>query len=151
VVDNIPRFVDPENYAASFGLQWNEYRTTQLDTYTGTSISADRLTRLVGGSLNIFNGKKVLEAGCGAGRFTEVMLAANAQVFAVDVSSAVEANYMNCRNYPNYFVCQADIRALPLQPEQFDVVVCIGVIQHTPDPEVTMATLCSHVRPGDCW
>ena len=148
IANGIPRFVTRENYASSFGLQWNLFRRTQLDSFTGTSISRDRLKGLVGGSLDIFRGKTVLEAGCGAGRFTEVMLAAGANVFAVDISTAVEANYLTCCNYQDYFVCQADILNLPIQPEQFDIVVCAGVIQHTPSPEETISRLCAHVKPG---
>ena len=148
VIGNIPRFVPIDNYASSFGLQWNEYRTTQLDSVTGLSISRDRLTRLLGGTLDILRGKKVLEAGCGAGRFTEILLASGAHAFAVDISTAVEANYKNCNKYSDYFVCQADILNLPVQPEQFDIVICVGVIQHTPNPEQTMTELCKQVKPG---
>jgi len=148
VVDDIPRFVPAETYASSFGLQWRTFRRTQLDSFTGTSISRDRLVRLVGGSLQIFRNREVLEAGCGAGRFTELMLRAGARVFAADISSAVEANYLNCRNFENYFVCQGDMVNLPVEPGQFDIVFCAGVIQHTPRPEETMAKLCSYVRPG---
>lgn len=151
VVSGIPRFVSSDCYASSFGLQWKTFRKTQLDSYTGTTISRDRLTRIVGGDLASLRGKSVLEAGCGAGRFTEILLSAGANVFAVDLSSAVEANYENCRSFidgANYFVCQADIRSLPLAPGQFDVVLCVGVIQHTPNPEETIAALCSHLKPG---
>jgi len=144
----IPRFVALENYASSFGLQWNLYRTTQLDSHTGLTISRDRLTRLLGGSLDVVKGKKVLEAGCGAGRFSEILLEAGAHLNAVDLSTAVEANYKNCSSFPNYSVSQASILALPFAPEQFDVVICIGVIQHTPNPEQTMDALCKQVKPG---
>lgn len=148
IVNGIARFVPQDNYAASFGLQWNTFRRTQLDSFTGTTISRDRLRRIAGGSLEVFRGKNVLEAGCGAGRFTEVMLAAGARVFAADISTAVDANLENCGGAAGYFVCQADIVRLPLQRGLFDVVVCVGVIQHTPDPETTMAALCSHLKPG---
>lgn len=148
VLDQIPRFVPVENYSSSFGLQWNIFRSTQLDSFTGLAISRNRLTRIAGGSLEIFRGKRVLEAGCGAGRFTELMLEVGALMFASDLSSAVEANYKNCSMYPNYFVCQADLRELPVLPEQFDIVICVGVIQHTPNPEATMKILSSHVKPG---
>ena len=148
IVNGIPRFVSTDNYAASFGLQWNSFRRTQLDSFTGTTISRDRLQRIAGGSLDVFRGQDVLEAGCGAGRFTEIMLAAGARVFAADISSAVDANRENCAAATGYFVCQADIVHLPLPSEQFDIVACIGVIQHTPDPEATMVALCSHLKPG---
>lgn len=148
IKNSIPRFVPTDNYASGFGLQWNEFRTTQLDSHTGVSISRNRLKRLLGGSIDIVSNKKVLEAGCGAGRFSEILLAEGAHLFAVDISTAVEANYQNCHTYSNYFVCQADILNLPFRSEQFDIVICIGVIQHTPDPEKTMKGLCEHVKPG---
>jgi len=148
LVNDIPRFVPSDNYASAFGLQWNEYRTTQLDSHTGLTISRDRLTRLLGGSLEVVSGKMVLEAGCGAGRFSEILLEAGAHLQAVDLSTAVEANYANCCHFPHYSVCQASILELPFAPEQFDIVICIGVIQHTPNPEETMAALCRQLKQG---
>lgn len=148
IVSGIPRFVPADNYASAFGLQWNKYRTTQLDSQTGLSISSERLTRLLGGSMEIVRSKAVLEAGCGAGRFSELLLSAGACLSAVDISSAVEANLATCSGFPNYRVCQASILELPFLPEQFDVVICVGVIQHTPDPEQTIGKLCDQVKPG---
>ena len=148
VVKNIPRFVSTDNYAAGFGLQWTTFRKTQLDSYTKTTISHDRLARCLGGSLENVRGKTVLEVGCGAGRFTELMLGAGAQVFACDLSLAVEANYENCGHAENYFVCQADARTLPVEPHSFDFVVCLGVIQHTPNSEETIAGLIRYLKPG---
>jgi len=148
VVKSIPRFVSEAKYVRSFGLQWNVFRTAQLDSHNQTSISKDRLERLLRAPLKTLKGKEVLEAGCGAGRFTELLLSAGANVFAVDLSEAVESNYANCGSYPNYLVCQADILRLPVWPGQFDVVLCIGVVQHTPNPEETMRALCSHLKPG---
>ncbi len=148
VVNGIPRFVDSANYAAGFGLQWNAFRKTQLDSHTGTTISKDRVTRRLGGSLEILQQKTVLEVGCGAGRFTEILLAAGARVFACDLSNAVEANYDNCHGWPHYFVCQADARKIPVAPNSFDIVFCFGVLQHTPSPEETIAALAGYVKPG---
>jgi SAM-dependent methyltransferase len=148
VVRGIPRFVESENYAAAFGRQWNAFSKTQLDSYTGVTISRDRLVQALGGSLDILRGKDVLEVGCGAGRFTELLLPAAALVFACDISNAVEANYANCNSWSNYFVCQADARAIPVAPHSFDFVVCLGVIQHTPSPEETIAALAGHLKPG---
>jgi SAM-dependent methyltransferase len=148
VVGGIPRFVEPANYAAGFGLQWKAFARTQLDSHTGLRISRDRLERCIGGSLEVLRGRSVLEAGCGAGRFTELLLSAGARVVAADLSVAVEANHANCARDDGYFVCQADLRALPVAPASFDLVVCLGVVQHTPDPEATIAALASYVRPG---
>src|SRR4029079_2506171 len=54
----------------------------------------------------------------------------------------------NCRQWPDYFVCQADLRNLPVADHSFDLVICIGVIQHTPSPEQTIAALAKYVKPG---
>jgi SAM-dependent methyltransferase len=148
IVGDIPRFVPAEDYAASFGLQWSHFRRTQLDSFTGYPISRERLTRLLGGTLDSVRGALVLEAGCGAGRFTELLLQAGARVVAVDLSTAVEANRQNCGGIPGYAAVQGDIVKLPFAPEQFDIVLCIGVVQHTPDPEETMRALCYHLKPG---
>ncbi len=148
VVGGIPRFVASEDYASAFGLQWNAFRTTQLDSFTRTDISNDRLRRCLGGSFDPVVGKVVLEAGCGAGRFTEILLREGAHVFGCDLSEAVEANQANCGHHEHHFVCQADICRLPVADGSFDVVLCLGVVQHTPDPEATIAALCRQVAPG---
>jgi len=78
-----------------------------------------------------------------------VMLKTGARVFACDLSAAVEANYENCHELSaDYFVCQANALELPVAPQSFDFVVCLGVIQHTPSPEQTIAALARYVRPG---
>lgn len=148
VVGGIPRFVPSDDYATAFGWQWTHFQKSQLDSHTGTTISRDRLTRCLGGDLRVVRGKTVLEAGCGAGRFTEILLSAGARVFAADLSIAVEANYANCSDAAGYFVCQADIRRLPVVPASFDIVMCLGVVQHTPEPEATIAALASYLKPG---
>jgi ubiquinone/menaquinone biosynthesis C-methylase UbiE len=149
VVRDIPRFVPDDLYASSFGLQWNTFRKTQLDSYTGAPISEDRLARILGG-LDWLKGKKVLEAGCGAGRFSEVLLKVigEGMLQSLDLSCAVDAAKENCKGFSGHQICQADILAMPFRPESFDVVICIGVAQHTPNPEKTIAALSRMVRPG---
>lgn len=148
IKNNIPRFIESEKYSSSFGLQWQKFRLTQLDSYNGTIISHDRLKRLLGGSFEPLKDKTVLEAGCGAGRFTEILLENHAKVIAFDLSRAVEANYCNFKNHKDYFIIQADVLKLPFKPNSFDFVFGIGFIQHTPNPEETIQVLCSYLKPG---
>jgi 2-polyprenyl-3-methyl-5-hydroxy-6-metoxy-1,4-benzoquinol methylase len=149
IVDGIPRFVASERYAAAFGRQWLKYATTQLDTHTGRPLSADRARRCLGEDLwSDLQAAHVLEAGCGAGRFTEILLARGARVTSVDLSLAVEADRANFPPSDRHRVAQCDITHPPFANGTFDVVFCLGVIQHTPDPETTIGVLYSLVRPS---
>jgi len=148
IVDHIPRFVDHEDYAQAFGFQWRTFAKLQLDSHTGKSLSRIRLERCLGQPCEALNGLNVLEVGCGAGRFTELMVGAGANVHAVDLSRAVEANRDNVGEQSNYQVAQANVYHLPYPPNSFDVVLCLGVVQHTPSPEETIRTLYRMVKPG---
>jgi SAM-dependent methyltransferase len=147
VIGGIPRFVPAETYADSFGYQWNIHRKTQLDSYTGFPISRTRLFTVSGWSKHL-EGERILEAGSGAGRYTEVLLQTGADVFSFDYSRAVEANWLNNGHMPNLHIFQADIFNIPLHQESFDKVICLGVLQHTPDPERGFKTLAKYVKPG---
>ena len=145
----ISRFVGSSGYAATFGLQWNRFRRTQLDSVSGLTLSTDRLRRCLGPTAwDSLEGSQVLEGGCGAGRFTEVLLERGATVTSIDLSEAVVANHENFSHSPRHRVAQANLTRLPFAPESFDVVVCLGVLQHTPSPEGTIASLCQVLRPG---
>ncbi len=139
--NGIPRFVPESNYADNFGMQWNKFSKTQLDSYSGHSISSDRFWKATGWNLDEIKGKWVLDVGCGAGRFAEVALGCGAIVVALDYSSAVDACYANLGHYPNLHVVQGDIYALPFVPESFSFVYSLGVLQHTPDVERAFACL----------
>ena len=131
--NGIPRFVPETNYADNFGEQWNHFRLTQLDSYAGHPISADRFWAATNWKPKDLTGKTVIDIGCGAGRFAEIALKAGAKVIAVDYSSAVEACYKNLADDPNILVVQGDIYQMPLPKGCADFVYCLGVIQHTPD------------------
>jgi SAM-dependent methyltransferase len=90
----------------------------------------------------------VFEAGCGARRFTELLVNAGALVHAVDLSDAVDANRRNIGERANYVVAQADLLQPPFPAETFDLVLCLGVLQHTPSPEDSIQALWRMVRPG---
>jgi SAM-dependent methyltransferase len=143
----IPRFVPNEEYAGSFGLQWNKFRKTQLDSYTSFPLSSDRLFRVTQWPRNM-TGDQVLEAGSGAGRFTQVLVGTGATVFSFDLSNAVEANLANNGHLPNLNLFQASIYDIPLPEEIFDKVICLGVLQHTPDPERSFRSLVRFLKPG---
>ncbi len=158
VCDGIPRFVQDTGYAESFGEQWQRWRQVQLDSATSGSYSAERFSAGTGWTAAELRGERILEAGCGAGRFTEVLLAAGAEVTAVDASAAIDVcAENNAAAAAGRLRCiQADIGALPFAPGSFDRVFCFGVLQHTPDPRATFLALAAQLRPGgriavDCY
>ena len=147
IVRGLARFVPASNYAESFGFQWNKHARTQLDSHSGLPISSDRLWAAIGNKANI-NGQRVLEAGSGAGRFTEVLVASGADLVSFDYSSAIDANARNQSNSAKLYLFQGDILNIPLPEASFDKVICLGVLQHTPNPLAAFQSLAKYVRPG---
>jgi len=144
----IPSFIPEESYSAAFGLQWNTWVNTQLDSHTGLSITADRTKRMFGPLYSSLPGKQVLEAGCGAGRFTEILLKQGAFVSAFDISSAVYSNQVNNLNSTRLRLFRGSVIDIPIEIESFDIVFCPGVVQHTPNPKETIRSLWAQVKPG---
>src|SRR5437899_2548355 len=94
--DAIPRFVPFKNYAASFGYQWKAFARTQVGgEWTGiTEHRFDATTKWP----DDLSGQLILEAGCGAGRFSIVMLDRGAELYSFDYSEAVEAAQQNVQS-----------------------------------------------------
>lgn len=143
----IPRFVSSENYAASFGYEWHRHARSQIDKFNGTTISQERFFKVTGWT-NRMTGQLIMEAGCGAGRFTQVALETGAQVFSFDYSSAVDVNLENNGLASNLHLFQADIYSIPLKANLFDKIFCFGVLQHTPDVKKAFLSLLPYLKNG---
>ena len=144
----IPRFITGCDYTRSFGYQWARYRRTQLDRFNGTMLTRDRFQRETGWTVPELQKKRVLDAGCGAGRYSQVMLDAGARVCAVDSATAVDACWRNLGPHPNLLVVQADLHSLPFARSYFDKVFCYGVLHHTPDAERVFKSLLPALKSG---
>lgn len=143
----IPRFVSSENYAESFGFQWNKHARTQIDKFSGINMSHDRFFQVTGWDDNL-KGQRILEAGCGAGRFTQVALDSGAEVFSFDYSNAIDANLANNGLQKRFYPFQADIYHIPMKKNSFDKVFCFGVLQHCPDPKKAFMSLMPCLKQG---
>ena len=152
IIDNIPRFVTSDNYAANFGFQWNKFDKTQIDNDAQkVNLSQDRFFAETNWDPAEIDGLNILEVGCGAGRFTEVVLShTKANLYSVDFSDAVTANFKNNSVIaPNRcHIFQASSYDLPFKDRSFDKVFCLGVLQHTPDFEKSIKALISKTKIG---
>ncbi|MEM7677444.1 MAG: methyltransferase domain-containing protein, partial [Myxococcota bacterium] len=87
--------------------------------------------------------------GCGKGRHSALCATWGAKdVLAIDLGSAVDACYRNCRRFTNVHVIQADLFHLPVRPRSVDVAFSVGVLHHTPNPGHCFQELVKTVCPG---
>ena len=144
----VPRFVPHGDYAGSFGSQWNWFRTVQIDSHNETTTSERALRATTGWSDHQYAGRLLLDAGVGAGRFAERAAAKGAQVFGVDLTTAIDAAFRNIGHRENVHLVQADILALPFRPCTFELAYSIGVLHHTPHPPTAFARVAETVKAG---
>ena len=141
VVEGIARFTGDE-HLASFGRQWNKYEVAHDDE--------DRATfqAKTGVMLEELKGLRVLDAGCGGGRYSKVCGEAGATVIGADHSTAVSKARQLCAHLPNVAFVQADLKRLPLEPASFDFVFSIGVMHHDADTRAVFDAVAKLVKPG---
>lgn len=131
-----------EKTAEAFGWQWNEFAEL------GAPAREQLLDWIKPLGPDFFPGKLVLDAGCGMGRFPEVLATFGASlVVGVDISSAINVAHRRSLKADNFTVAEADISRLPFGAP-FDFVCSIGVIHHLPDPRRGFLELVRHVKPG---
>ena len=140
-------FVAGADYAASFGQQWQEYRYTQVDSKNGTTISRDQFARVTGWTRADLDEQRVLDAGCGAGRYSEIVCALGGRVTSVDLSDAAFVARELLSN-DRATVVRGNLLEPPFREGAFDKVFSIGVLQHTPDPLGVAKQLVRLVKPG---
>ncbi|MBI3669971.1 MAG: class I SAM-dependent methyltransferase [Acidobacteria bacterium] len=147
ILRSMPRFVPSEEYAASFGYQWNRFDRLQLDRVMHNDLSRERFYATTGWPARM-EGQRILEAGCGMGRFTQIALETGAEVFSFDLSNSIEANFKNNGTAESVHIFQASIYKIPLRPGTFDKIFCMGVLQHCPDVKQAFLSLVPYLRPG---
>jgi ubiquinone/menaquinone biosynthesis C-methylase UbiE len=152
IVDGIPRLAPRDNYAESFGMQWNKFAATQIDRHNaGMTLSRDRFFATTEWDPDELAGLDILEVGSGAGRFSQVILSnTRANLWSVDYSSAVDANLRNNGDIaPDRFrLFQCSVYEMPFADGSFDKAFCLGVLQHTPDFSASVRSIIRKVKIG---
>ncbi len=126
----------------SFGYEWNTFDRIQPEDevfWERYFADVDR---------DWLRNKVVLDAGCGKGRFAYFTAPLVGWLCAVDGSDAVQAAARNLSSFHNTAVIKGDLLSPPFPAERFDLVFCLGVIHHLPDPRRGFAEICRLVRPG---
>jgi SAM-dependent methyltransferase len=141
VIEGVARFAG-EAYTASFGRQWNRYEVARQD-------EDDAVFRVkTGTDPCALHGLRVLDAGCGGGRYARLAGQHGGQVVGVDLSRAVDKAATLCADLPDVTIVQADLLDLPLAEASFDFAFSIGVLHHSRDPRRAFAQVASRVKPG---
>lgn len=96
-------------------------------------------------------GARVLDVGCGGGLLSEALARAGAQVTGIDLAPAVLSV---ARLHLHESVLQVDYREIAVEaladelPGQFDVVTCLEMIEHVPDPGSVIRACAQLLKPG---
>ena len=114
--------------ALSFGFEWQRFPEMYEEW------ERQFLDYMQPHAVEFFRGKKVLDAGCGNGRFAYYATKYGAEVWAIDLGPAVEVANRNTANVGQAQVVQADLHNPPFALESFDFIYSIGVLHHLPDP-----------------
>ncbi|MCA9069559.1 MAG: class I SAM-dependent methyltransferase [Planctomycetaceae bacterium] len=141
ILGGIPRFVQ-QQHLASFGFQWNRYDVAHLEEDQAT------FEAKTGFRLSELSGLKILDAGCGGGRYSKIVGEAGGSVLGADQSQAVDKASSLCRDLENVRFIQSDLKNLPLPEASFDFALSIGVMHHDKDTRAVFDSVARMVKPG---
>lgn len=161
IVNGVPRLLAPRGAAAevpaalsdrisrNFGFEWAEYaRFGWDDPHYNHQLEQRVFEHKSLMTAADLDGRLVLDAGCGNGRYSYWAAKYGARVIAVDLSDGVDVAAANLAAFPNVQVVQADIFNLPFAGRTFDAVFSIGVLMCTGNAREAFASLARVVRPG---
>lgn len=97
--------------------------------------------------------KNVIDVGCGGGILSESMSAFGANVTGIDMGkmplAIAKLHLHESGLHVNYVQATAEEFALK-HPKQFDVVTCMELLEHVPDPQSTIKACAELVKPDGC-
>jgi SAM-dependent methyltransferase len=101
---------------------------------------------------DITQGKRILDYGCGIG-LEGLILAKRNDVFLADISDgnlkvAKRAFALNGHDEPLAYLINEKYPFISPQPRNMDIILCLGVLHHIPDPVPVVEAMASWLKPG---
>ncbi len=98
------------------------------------------------------NGKQVLDVGCGGGILTDAMARTGAHTLGIDLATkslkVAQLHALEAQT-PNVQYREVSVEALAVErPASFDVVTCMEMLEHVPDPSSIVRACAQLVKPG---
>jgi SAM-dependent methyltransferase/uncharacterized protein YbaR (Trm112 family) len=93
-------------------------------------------------------GVRVLDGGCGNGRFVNQAGLTGAEAVGIDLGWGVYSAFDHTRHLPNVHIVRGDLFRLPFRDGTFDRVFSIGVLQHTGNGPKAFASLARTLKAG---
>jgi len=98
------------------------------------------------------SGKRVLDIGCGGGILADAMARKGAEVLGIDLAGkALKVAQLHALEAQTQGVAYREVSAETLageMPESFDVVTCMEMLEHVPDPCSVVRACATLVKPG---
>ncbi len=141
--------VDPSELAKFSALahRWWDPTSEFRPLHEINPLRLAHLERLAGG----LAGKRVLDVGCGGGILAESMAGLGAQVTGIDLADkplkVAMLHALETKSSVEYRLVSAEALAAE-SPESFDVVTCMEMLEHVPDPASTVAACARLAKPG---
>ena len=135
--------LDPDT-VSSFGDEWGKF----------DQFSDDEVMRIGREYFDVLDDEvvnpdtRVLDAGCGSGRWSRFLAPKVHSIEAIDPSNAVLPAVRQLKHLTNVRVTKASIDAIPFADQSFDLIVCLGVLHHIPDTALALSTLTAKLKKG---
>lgn len=90
-----------------------------------------------------------LDAGCGEGLFLDALGKYSTRFVGADISTQdLKFAHSRTRNQANSSLVRCDLKMLAFRDQTFDLVLCVGVLEHLRNPSLALGELCRVMRPG---
>ena len=96
-------------------------------------------------------GARVVDVGCGGGLLSEALARAGAHVTAIDLGDKlieIAKLHLFESNLQVDYRVQSSAALAAAEPASFDVVCCMELIEHVPDPQALIGDLAAMLKPG---